>query len=80
MPIVVFRVADLYEAEVTPPHGRGQSWRSPCPQTIDALIASLEDLGCHQTDIGDALYLADPDWLSHGDRNASQSVGDARER
>jgi hypothetical protein len=27
------------------------------------LVAALLGLGCHQTDIGDAFYVADPDWL-----------------
>jgi hypothetical protein len=27
------------------------------------LVAALLGLGCHQTDIGDAFYTADPDWL-----------------
>ena len=27
------------------------------------LIAKLFELGCHQTDIGDALYEAAPAWL-----------------
>jgi hypothetical protein len=30
--------------------------------TVDDLIAALRDLGCHQTDIGDALDQADPEW------------------
>jgi hypothetical protein len=30
----------------------------------DELIAALRDQGCHQTDIGDAFYAADPEWLS----------------
>jgi hypothetical protein len=31
-----------------------------------ALVSALEALGCHQTDIGDAMYQADPDWLDGG--------------
>jgi hypothetical protein len=27
----------------------------------------LREHGCHQTDIGDAFYEADPDWLDHLD-------------
>lgn len=62
MPIVITRVEDLYEAEVTPPHGGGRYWRSPQPMGIDDLIAALLERGCHQTDIGDALFEADPEW------------------
>jgi hypothetical protein len=79
MPIVVVKVGDLWEAEVTPPHGRGQTWRSSHPQTLNALMASLEGLGCHQTDIRDSLYLADPDWLSRLDMSAPRA-GDINER
>jgi hypothetical protein len=64
MPIVIARDGDSYSAEVTPPHGRGRHWKSPDAMGIDALIEALLALGCHQTDIGDALYEADPDWES----------------
>ena len=30
---------------------------------VDDLIEALRKLGCHQTDIGDAFYDADPNWL-----------------
>ena len=35
--------------------------------TVDDLIAKLFDLGCHQTDIGDAFHQADPDWLQNAE-------------
>jgi len=63
MPIVIHRRGDLYEAEVTPPHGRGVPWASPSPVLRAALVAELLEGGCHQTDIGDAFYEADPEWL-----------------
>jgi hypothetical protein len=31
--------------------------------TADVLVERLLALGCHQTDIGDAFYAADPGWL-----------------
>jgi hypothetical protein len=31
--------------------------------TRDDLVDALRGIGCHQTDIGDAFYEADPDWL-----------------
>ncbi len=65
MPIVISKVGALYEADVTPPHGSGRRWHSPSPDEPDVLIAKLLELGCHQTDIGDAFYAADPAWLSH---------------
>ena len=30
----------------------------------DALVDALRQRGCHQTDIGDAFYFADPEWLT----------------
>jgi hypothetical protein len=72
MPIVINKLGDHYEAEVTPPHGRGRVWQSSHPENVDVLIAKLLNIGCHQTDIGDAFYAADPEWLSRGDEDASQ--------
>ncbi len=63
MAIVIVPVGDLYEATVTPPHGRGVRWASPRPMTADSIVAALLELGCHQTDIGDAFHDVDPDWL-----------------
>ena len=63
MPIVVTTVEDLYEVEVTPPHGDGRPWRSK-PLELRALIDALLARGCHPTDIGDALFAADPNWES----------------
>jgi hypothetical protein len=63
MAIVIVPAGDLYEAAVTPPHGRGVLWASPGPMTADSIVAALLKLGCHQTDIGDAFHDVDPDWL-----------------
>jgi len=63
MPIVITRVGDLYEGTITPPHGGDSPRSSLHPMTADSLIDALRDLGCHQTDIGDAFYAADPEWL-----------------
>jgi hypothetical protein len=30
----------------------------------DTLIAALRGRGCHPTDIGDAFYMADADWIA----------------
>jgi hypothetical protein len=35
----------------------------PDPVAADELIDRLRQLGCHQTDIGDAFYAANPKWL-----------------
>jgi hypothetical protein len=64
MPITIEKVDGGYVARVTPPHGDGVPWESEHPQSAEALASELLSRGCHQTDIGDALYAADPDWLS----------------
>ena len=63
MAIRIRRVGQLYEASVTPPHGNGMPWSSKVPLRRDDLVKVLLDRGCHQTDIGDAFYEADPEWL-----------------
>jgi len=64
-PIVIQRTRDLYGAEVTPPHRGANHWLSAQAMNRDDLIAALRRLGCHQTDIADAFYEADPAWLEH---------------
>ena len=49
---------------MSPPHGEGREWASDLPQPADMLIKELQARGCHQTDIGDAFYEADPNWLN----------------
>jgi hypothetical protein len=63
MAIKIRRIGDLYEADVTPPHGSGVSWSTARPVLRDELVKTLLEHGCHQTDIGDAFYEADPEWL-----------------
>jgi len=64
MPIKVKRMGSMYVASMTPPHGRGVPWTSPEPMSAEALVEKLEDLGCHTSDIGDAMFHADPLWLN----------------
>jgi hypothetical protein len=52
-----------YGAKVTPPHGGGKPWSSPHSMSRVDLVAALRRIGCHQMDIGDAFFEADPDWL-----------------
>lgn len=62
MAIVIRRLPTGYEADLSPPHGDGQPWRSPEPMEIEELISALLARGCHQTDIADAFDEADPEW------------------
>jgi hypothetical protein len=52
----------LYEAAATPPHVNA-SWSTTKPIPAKRLIEELKARGCHQQDIGDALYEQDPDWI-----------------
>lgn len=63
MAIKITRAADKYLAEVTPPHGGGVPWKTTEPLGAKQLIQELTNRGCHQTDIGDAFYEADPAWV-----------------
>jgi hypothetical protein len=66
MPIIVQCADDnCYTAQISPPHGTGSTWSTERPVTGRELTALLLAQGCHQTDIGDALYAADAEWLSH---------------
>jgi hypothetical protein len=64
MAITIEKVDGGYIAHVTPPHGDGRPWVSEHPLPAEALAAELHSRGCHQTDIGDAFYEADPNWLT----------------
>lgn len=55
-----------YIAYVTPYDQPAEPWRAG-PLSADALIDTLRDKGCHTTDITDALYEADPDWLTRSE-------------
>jgi len=54
----------LYDVSVGPPDAPNH-WRSNRPLTVHEVFAKLTDLGCHTTDISDALYAADPFWTAH---------------
>ena len=64
MVLKITKVGDnRYDAKSVPPDKRG-IWATKEPLSIDQLIEELKKQGYHQTDIGDAFYETDPDWLS----------------
>ena len=63
MSIVIKKRHDGYIATVTPPDIPSGEWSTVSALPLRWLIAKLEELGCHQREIGDALYQANPDWL-----------------
>jgi hypothetical protein len=54
---------NLYEAIVTPPHV-AQEWSTSEPMLGRKLLKTLQTMGLHQQDIGDAFYEVDPEWIS----------------
>jgi len=60
--IEVSKVNEGYSVLATPPHVTA-AWKSGEPRPIEELVAELRARGAHPTDIGDAFYAADPDWL-----------------
>lgn len=54
----------LYEAIATPPHVN-DSWSTDEPIPARRLIEELKARGCHQQDIGDALYEQDSKWIEN---------------
>jgi len=68
MTIKIERVGDNYTAIVTPPHANKTNWVSNNPLPCGELIKNLISIGCHQTDIGDAFYEANPHWLEEHEK------------
>jgi hypothetical protein len=60
--IEIAKVPGGYVVHATPPHVKAE-WRSERPMAAKDLIVELLGRGAHQTDIGDAFYSADPNWL-----------------
>jgi len=60
--ILIAKADGGYTAHATPPHV-AEEWLSGPALTAKDLIAALLAQGVHQTDIGDAFYEAEPNWL-----------------
>jgi hypothetical protein len=52
----------LYEATATPPDVKSP-WSTSEPMQAQKLVQELGARGCHQQDIGDAMYEQDPEWV-----------------
>jgi hypothetical protein len=52
----------LYEATASPPHTK-TPWSTTKPIAVRRLIEELKARGCHQQDIGDAIYEQDQNWM-----------------
>jgi hypothetical protein len=65
MAINVVVYGDRYQVTVSPPEG--PFWRSSEALTATDVLAKLSSLGCHSTNITDALSAADPNWAVRHD-------------
>lgn len=66
MTLHITKIGALFTAEGTLD---GKIHRTESALSATALIAWLKQCGFHQTDIGDAMYGADPTWLERLDVN-----------
>lgn len=64
MGIYIQKVVGGYFASANPPHIEGD-WRTPNAYSRDEIIEALSQRGAHPTDIGDAFYAADREWLGN---------------
>jgi hypothetical protein len=63
MTITMKKVSEgLYVVSATPPHVR-EAWSTTEPLHTDQIIQELLSRGAHQTDVGDAFYEQDRDWV-----------------
>ena len=74
----IFKHGDSYQVAVSPPHG--SLWRSTEPLTATEVLEKLSSLGCHSTDITDALYAADPGWAAKHDAEVLRRRQAAKDR
>lgn len=67
MSIVITKVGEnLFDAKVNLSQETGDIyWQTAQPLPAKVLVDQLLLLGKHQTDIGDAFYEADPDWVEY---------------
>jgi len=70
--IYIQKIVGGYFASANPPHIQGD-WRTPDAYSRDEIIDALLRRGAHQTDIGDAFYAADQEWLGRGGEKAAGS-------
>lgn len=59
--LTVEKLGDRFAVEVSPPHSR-EPWCSTGPLSATEVLETLSNLGCHSTEVTDALYAADPSW------------------
>ena len=63
MPLKIVKVEDdLYFVSASPPDA-GVVWSPTEPLTGHQVTKGLLERGCHQQDVGDAMYEADPEWI-----------------
>jgi hypothetical protein len=68
-------VGDRFVASVSPPHSK-EGWASPGPLTATEVLRELSRLGCHSTDITDALDGTGQDWRPAHDAEVKRQRSD----
>ena len=64
MTITVTHSDGRYAAEVTEDGDDDATWRTESGLTAKGLVDALAKHGCRHTEIGDAMFAVNPDWLS----------------
>ena len=72
MAIDVQAIGDRFTVEVTPPHG---DWRSDELLSPTDVLRKLSAIGCHSTDITDALDASRADWRPLHDAEVLRARG-----
>jgi hypothetical protein len=73
MAIDIHAVGDRFSVEVTPPHGE---WRSDDLLSPTDVLRQLSALGCHSTEIADALDATGADWRPVHDAEVRRARGE----
>ena len=64
MTITVTFADGRYAAEVVPDGDAGASWATESGLSAKELVDALAGHGCRHTEIGEAMFAVNPDWLS----------------
>jgi hypothetical protein len=64
MSIRVWRRGGLDDVLVVPEAGRSTRYRSAEPLSAVEVLTRLGELGCHPSDVGEAMSAADPGWMA----------------
>jgi hypothetical protein len=70
--IDIHPTGNLFDVSVSPPHAN--AWNSTSPLTATEVLDKLSSLGCHSTDITDALDGTGVDWCPSHDAEVQRRL------